>query len=136
MLDIRLHPFRLQKSPEPPISTEVLPKKILAPAFGSVEKDDRPVITDGEILDHIQAKFGDKTAEALKIMDCESGGNRYAVNWQDAEITGMPSLGLFQLNRVYDERYFDPLFNISEAYELYLRRGWNPWYNCKNKLGI
>ena len=64
---------------------------------------------------------------ALKIAKCESGYNPNAVNWNDAKITGMPSMGVFQLNRPYDLKYFDYKYNIAEAYLLWQRRGFSPW---------
>jgi hypothetical protein len=64
---------------------------------------------------------------AILIAECESGFNPEATNWNDAKITGYPSLGVFQLNRPYNKTYFDWKYNIQEAYALYLKRGFQPW---------
>ena len=72
----------------------------------------------------------------IRIATCESGLNQNAINWGDAKITGMPSMGVFQINRPYDEKYFDWKYNIDVAYnEFYLTRGFKPW-SCAKIIGI
>ena len=78
--------------------------------------------------DIIYKYFGeDKGRIAVAVAMAETGCNATSVNWNDAKITGMPSNGIFQLNRPYHEKYFDPEYNISEAYKLFIRRGFQPW---------
>lgn len=71
--------------------------------------------------------FGENGKIALAVARAESGLRCEAVNWGDAKITGMPSQGIFQLNRPHNEIYFDCDYNIQEAYKLFLRRGFSPW---------
>ena len=85
-----------------------------------------------DITNEIQAVFGADSEIALKVAVCESNLNPNAVNWGDAQITGMPSMGVFQINAPYDEKYFDYKYNIQVAYEMFLRRGWQPW-SCFTK---
>jgi len=80
-------------------------------------------------------KYDWDVAIMLKIVKCESSFNPKAINWDDATITGYPSMGVLQLNRPYDEKYFDYKINIAEAYDLYLKRGYQPW-SCSYILGI
>lgn len=89
-----------------------------------------------EIEAYIKEVFGKASEEAIVIAKCESGLNPKAVNWGDAKITGKPSMGIFQLNRPYDEKYFDWRYNIETAYkEFYVPRGWVPW-SCARITGI
>lgn len=81
----------------------------------------------GDIISEEIEKYDWDIDTATAIAKCESGLNPMAINWKDALITGMPSMGIFQLNRPYDEKYFDWKYNIWEAYNLYLKRGWRPW---------
>lgn len=57
---------------------------------------------------------------ALRIMQCESGGNPNAYN------SKYGATGLFQILH----GPWDPYANIARAYEMYSQRGWQPWV-CK-----
>ena len=85
-----------------------------------------------DIKDEIQAVFEADSDIALKVAVCESNLDPNVVNWSDALITGMPSMGVFQINAPYDEKYFDYKYNIQVAYEMFSRRGWQPW-SCYTK---
>lgn len=72
----------------------------------------------------------------LKIMHCESGGNRMAHNatrWEH-------SVGLFQVNVAVHEYAHDDMYdiekNISAAYEIYNKQGYYAWKNCSRMLGL
>lgn len=77
--------------------------------------------------------FGKDCQRAIKIARCESTMNPKAVNYADAKITGVPSWGLFQLNRKYDPRLLTADYNIAEAYKMFQRRSWQPW-SCSKKV--
>lgn len=64
---------------------------------------------------------------ALAVIRCESSGDPLAAsNW--------PYVGLFQidvnLHRWTYEQLIDPAINVAAAYELWSRRGWQPWPVC------
>lgn len=80
----------------------------------------------------ISVFFGAHARTAIAVATAESGLDCQAKNWEDAKITGLPSLGIFQLNRPYHEKYLDCTYNISEAHKLFLRRGFQPWSMYKN----
>lgn len=84
------------------------------------------------VIKIIKSFFGSNARTATAIATAESGLNCEAVNWDDAKITGRPSLGLFQLNRPYHEKYFDCAYNVYEAYKLFLNSGFRPWSMWKN----
>jgi len=108
---------------------------------------------------YITQVFGDKADEALKIAMCESRmnpenvGDKHlmVVNQQTGEIVG-DSIGVYQVrtggagwNRAkangmtadeFRVKLKQPKYNIDYAYEIYQRRGWSAWYNCKIKLGL
>lgn len=95
-----------------------------------------PPVARPEIISYIKEIFGEASQKAIAVFTCESGLNPDAVNWNDAKITGKPSMGIAQLNRPYDVKYFDWRFNIDTAYrEFYVPRGWQPW-TCAKNLGI
>lgn len=48
----------------------------------------------------------------------------------------MPSLGIFQINAVYDEKLFDIKFNTAQAYKKFKIQGLSAWKNCKNKNNL
>lgn len=85
---------------------------------------------------HLVANYFPETEVdfALAIMDCESGGNLTKINWEDAKITGFPSCGLFQINGPMNWAWDEPEVNVAAAYDKWLRRGWEPWLNCRNQL--
>jgi len=85
------------------------------------------VVARGEIADYIVAKFGVNGERALAIAICESGLNPNAVNWNDAKITGMPSNGIFQINSIQNWAWNDYKVNTDRAYEMFIKRGWQPW---------
>ena len=107
-------------------------------------KSDFDHVDDGMILDYIQEKFGSETANALKVIQCESSGNIYAYNPETTakakEITKFSSCGLFQISALEcifeDNIWYDPIKNINRAYELYQKRKWQPWSNCAKKLNL
>lgn len=85
------------------------------------------------IISLIFTYFGEDAPTAVQIAMCESTLNPKAVNYDDAKITGHPSWGLFQLNRLKFTDWDDPLINIIEAKKLFDRRGWQPW-SCARKI--
>lgn len=108
-----------------------------APAFSNGTK--AYTNTSGEkerISRYIREVFGADGEKMLAIAKCESGLNPKAINWGDAEITGMPSHGIFQLNMPYNEQLFDWKYNIDIAYyNFYLKRSLQPW-SCAKILGL
>jgi len=66
------------------------------------------------------------TQKAEAIVWCESSGNPLAYN-------PAGHVGLFQVSLIhrwtYDE-LIQPEINVAAAYELYQRRGWQPWPSC------
>jgi len=83
-----------------------------------------------EIITEI-SKYDWPINTAIAVAKCESGLNPRAYNPEtkakERGITIYSSYGVFQLNRQYDERYYDYQYNILEAYKLYQKRGFNPW---------
>ena len=73
---------------------------------------------------------------ALLVMACESRGNPKAINKDDAKITGHCSYGLFQINGPDNWEWDNPEENADRALDLFLARGWQPWFNCSKKLGL
>lgn len=150
-------PFRIER-------TEEAEQKVVVQTLASQEID-RPAVkpqispdlprseeiddgmieyTDGDIIDFVCDVFKDNCMSALKILNCESSGNRYAVNPEtrakELGITKFSSCGLFQINSELCEEeesiLYNPIENINQAYQLYLLKGWFPWKNCavKNNL--
>lgn len=80
--------------------------------------------------DDLLCSYGWSCATARRIMWCESSGrpNAYAAG----------NYGLMQINQIHANefangdatRFYDPEFNIEVAYQLYQRRGWQPWQGC------
>lgn len=108
-----------------------------APAFSNGTKAYTSSSGEKErISRYIKEVFGEAGEEAVKIAVCESNLRPEAINWGDAEITGMPSHGIFQLNMPYNESLFDWKTNVDIAYkDFYLKRGFKPW-SCARILGI
>ncbi len=79
-----------------------------------------------------------------KIISCESSWNVRAFNPEtrakELGITKWSSCGLFQISAPEcipeDNIWYNPIENIKRAFELYQKRGWQPWYNCGKKLGL
>jgi len=77
---------------------------------------------------------------AYKIMFCESSGNPNTHNFSHR--TKDDSWGLFQINlygnlaneRPSSEWLLVPENNVEYAYQLYQRRGWQPWGICWGKI--
>jgi len=73
---------------------------------------------------------------ALHIARCESNLNPKALN--NNPQTRDYSVGIFQINlygslkdaRPSEEMLYDPAFNVSYAYQIYQKQGWNAWRNC------
>jgi hypothetical protein len=110
-----------------------------APAYSEI-KSYANLLTEGylssKIIDEIKKyDWNDNTAIAIAI--CESRLNPYAYNPETLAkqrgITIYGSYGIFQLNRAFSTGLYDYKYNISEAYQLYLRRGFQPW-TCYQKL--
>lgn len=106
--------------------------------------DSGSFMSDGEILDYIYSKEWDY-GEAIKILDCESGGVKRAHNAELVAkakgLTEYSSCGLFQINSPLcpddpeeESVLYDPKTNIDAAWELYKERGWQPWLICSKKM--
>jgi len=65
----------------------------------------------------------EQTENALAIMDCESKGDFKQVNENDANITGYPSCGLFQINGPTNWEWDNPEINVARAAEMFSARG-------------
>lgn len=72
----------------------------------------------------------------IKIMQCESGGNRMAhaaTRWEH-------SVGLFQINVAVHPYKHDDMYdiekNIAAAYNIYMNEGYYAWKNCSKMLGL
>mgnify|MGYP001590926617 CR=1 FL=1 len=89
-----------------------------------------------EIQKMIEEVFGEDSAAAIKIGECESSLDVNAINWNDSKITEYPSQSIFQINAPYNEELFNPLTNITVAKEMYDRRSWAPWLTCAKKLNL
>lgn len=86
------------------------------------------------------------------IMQCESGGNPKAINYEDAKITGYPSKGLYQFQpktflkygikyKVFPEgttlkeaekKIYDPAYNAAVAHGMIDEGLTSHWLNCFN----
>lgn len=99
-----------------------------------------------EVAKKICEVFGkEKCKEAIMVATCESQmdsgriGDRDLIYWDGDELVGM-SVGVFQIRRFRDRPSIESLKNynknIEVAYDIYKRQGWNPWLNCKRKLGL
>lgn len=100
-------------------------------------------IPEPKTTEQIIASYDWDYETALFIAQCESSLNPEALN--DNPATGDYSVGLFQINlyggnaeeRPTEEWLKVPENNISFAYELYSKGGWERhWRNCYNKLGV
>lgn len=69
--------------------------------------------------------------QARRIMWCESSGRTWVIN--------QGNYGLMQINRIHapeftvnndPTEFLNPEFNIQVAFQLYQRRGWQPWQGC------
>ena len=89
------------------------------------------------------------------IMECESGKkfNPFAINWDDAKITGYPSKGLYQFQPLtflnaglkykvlpketklkdIDKYIFRPEYNAAVAHALLENGEYGHWQNCYKK---
>ena len=92
----------------------------------------------------------------VEIMECESGGNKNAVNYQDARITGYVSRGLYQFqlpswyaaakrykiipeDMTMDEAaelYADPVYNAAAAHGLIKDGETHHWKNCMDRITL
>jgi len=84
-----------------------------------------------EIIAYIHKLWEDKADTMIKIVACESNFRPEAINWQDAKITGWPSQGITQINAPYNEELFNWKYNLDVAFEMYQRRGFQPWSCAK-----
>ncbi len=89
-----------------------------------------------DIREYIRYVFGEHGEDAIKIADCETGLNPFAVNEADALITGKISTGLFQHNENYFIGWDDYRTSTDKAYEKFQARGWRPWLNCAKMKGL
>lgn len=107
-----------------PDNQEALPRTTLSEvAAGS------PVLNNNE-LRRLVCSYSWPCEEALRVIECESGGRADAYNPTD-------SIGLFQIHYPshYDkverrEDLFDPTINVAVAWSIYADSGWIPW-ECK-----
>lgn len=80
---------------------------------------------------------GDLEASFAALRQCESGGN-YA-NKNNSLYRGAYQFGYgtwANRNGIYDPADAPPAVQDQAAYELYQRRGWQPWPACSQKLGL
>lgn len=74
------------------------------------------------------------------IMNCESGGNPKVENWNDAKITGYPSIGLYQFQwktwASFAEKYFVLKNATKLSYDQVLPYLYNPVYNAAVAHGM
>ena len=91
------------------------------------------------------SKYGWNKLNAMNVAFCESGYRNGVLNHTSRE----QSLGLFQINLkawqkavpgdTFDEKatwLYTPSNNVRFAYNLWVEQGWQPWLNCRKKLGI
>jgi hypothetical protein len=118
-------------SPPPATPTPVPPAPTPPPAQPTLTPAPVPAITlpSDQILTLV-CSYAWPCDQALKVMWCESGGRPGAVG-RDV------NYGLFQLNQVHARRiadfwngWMDPAKNVQWAFEIWSRRGWQPW-GCK-----
>ena len=101
---------------------------------------DKKRIAFGEI-----SKYGWNKLHAMSIAFCESGYRSGALNHSSIE----QSLGIFQINlRAWSHKIpgnnmtekqnwlYNPVNNVSFAYNVWREQGWRPWLNCRRKVGI
>jgi hypothetical protein len=87
------------------------------------------------------AKYDWPVNTALDVMRLESGGNQYSANTTDrhrdrnGNVICIGSYGLFQI-ACLDGVVYDAETNIAIAYRKWKARGWQPWTNTANKLGL
>jgi|SRR3990167_2300001 len=87
----------------------------------------RPATPSDDIKTYIRVLWGNQAETMIKIVACESNFRSEAINWQDATITGWPSQGIAQINAPYNEELFNWKYNLNVAFEMYQRRGFQPW---------
>lgn len=66
-------------------------------------------------------------ANVRAVITEESGGNKFAISPTDDH-------GCFQIHKglaFYGEQIYDPEYNAYVAFNMWKRRGWNPWYCCR-----
>ena len=96
--------------------------------------------------ERVESTFRGHASNMFKIARCESGFDvnnpttieyaRRNVNWNDAKITGRPSIGIWQVNVPYDPKWFDPVTNLKEAKRRFDGQGYPAWKNCARGLGL
>lgn len=131
-------------TPEEP-TAPAEPDPIVTVEKVEVKKVEEPVVEEPKPLDIgqlIRDNFGEQTANADKVMKCESGGRPDAVGdkglqyWQDGILYGA-SYGLFQIRYLPDrptpDKLLDPEFNVKYAADMQREHGWQPW-SCKRVL--
>lgn len=84
----------------------------------------------------IRQVFGVYADKAILIAECESGYDVNAINFNDAKKTGYNSWGLFMHNEPQFAGWNDPVISTQKAWDKFVRRNWQPWTNCRNKLGL
>ena len=110
-----------------------LPESLLAAGAG--------VPRTGGLTDLLVRYFGDRTIEAIVIVQCESSFDPGAVG---SNRDGSQDHGLFQINDVHRPVFetvtgrswstrYDPEANTAFAAHLYRRSGWQPW-TCERAL--
>lgn len=123
-----------------------LTKQYVHPDFSCTDKPSEPVATVARsVTTHgveqwraLVSQYDWDVATALRIMQCESGGNSQAIG-DNYPIGGIhaPSIGLMQIRalpgRPSPDWLLIPENNISYAYDLYSRSGWQPW-TCYYKI--
>ena len=129
---------------KPTSSTEAYYEPIQQPIQYIAKGSKTPQDESEVIKAYIRTLWGDKADLAIQIVEFESGFDLMAYNPETYAkahgITRWSSCGLWQNNDyrcddktsvIYDWRYSTDL-----AYQKYLARGWQPWYNTAKKLGI
>ena len=72
---------------------------------------------------------GEILGESIGLFQIRTGGNDNGIVWNRASKNGL-SVNDFK------EQMKNPDENIKYARQVYNSRGWNAWWNCKNKLGL
>lgn len=87
-----------------------------------------------------------QVANAMRVVECESGFNQWAANLRDYHSDGSRgSYGWFQVGAIWRHdpevkgnvaRLYLPWTNARVAYRIWKRQGWWAWRNCAMRAGL